>query len=105
MSLLRAVFQTGFTHHGSHLVAVAACAGMQRWALCACVQTGFTHHGSHLVAVALLPICGFAAQVAAEEAVLCPPLAIAAAMGSAPNSTRQTATATRHEVNPPTFEK
>ena len=23
MSLLRAVFQTGFTHHGSHLVAVA----------------------------------------------------------------------------------
>ena len=31
-----------------------ACAGMQGWALCACVQTGFTHHGSHLVAVACM---------------------------------------------------
>ena len=32
--------------------------------------------------------------------MLCPPFAIAAAMGSAPNSTRQAATATRHEVPP-----
>ena len=29
MSLLRAVFQTGFTHHGSHLVAVACMCKMQ----------------------------------------------------------------------------
>ena len=31
-----------------------ACAGMQGWALCACVQTGFTQHGFHLVAVACM---------------------------------------------------
>ena len=84
-----------------------ACAGMQGLALLALVVVapsgsvqGITWNCEHCC-----PICGFAAQVAAEEAVLCPPLAIAAAMGSAPNSTRQTATATRHEVNPLTFEK
>ena len=76
-----------------------ACAGMQGWALCACVQTGFTQHGSPwlrsracagmqglgVLALVVVAPCGFAAEVAAEEAVLCPPLAIAAAMGSAPN--------------------
>ena len=54
MCLLRAIFQTGFTHHGSHLVAVACmCRDAGMGTLCL-RPDWFTHHASHLVAVACM---------------------------------------------------
>ena len=79
-------FQTGFTHHGSHLVAVACmCRDARMGTLC--LRPDWVHsarfslgcgrvqgmQGLGVLALVVVAPCGFAAHVAPEEAVLSSP--------------------------------